>query len=201
MDHFVGMASVINAGEFFVSGNFNAPVGQNGLLRLVVRKGAQTGPCGNLGDAEVMDISLQAGNTNLKAVSSSQIPTVDFIPPENGFNGKKGYYRLRSIDSTSGGSLFAYLQFPEQSHAAQELSVFPNPARDLVHIELPAGNSSSLTLKVYDAKGSIIHQEIVANTSERITINAAEWPAGMYYLMWQGAQNMIGVKKLIISNR
>jgi hypothetical protein len=66
-----------------------------------------------------------------------------------------------------------------------ELKAWPNPVKDMLWINIATSSSSTLTLKVIDAKGSLlaIQQQAVTPGSNQLHINLAAWPAGLYHVM------------------
>ena len=83
----------------------------------------------------------------------------------------------------------AILGMDELTHA---LSVFPNPAIDVVSIH---SNSKEIkSLVIYNAYGKIVSSEVFAST-----IDVSTYPAGVYYLSGINANGeKIGNQKLII---
>ncbi len=65
------------------------------------------------------------------------------------------------------------------------LTVFPNPAKDLVNVSLTEPN---VTLSVYDITGSEVHQ-IISTQEKMIQLDVSSWNAGVYFLKYQSANN------------
>lgn len=59
------------------------------------------------------------------------------------------------------------------------LSVYPNPARDVFSIEVTEENPQNRNTIVYNNYGKVVYEGI---TSEKSTINCSDWAKGMYFL-------------------
>lgn len=67
---------------------------------------------------------------------------------------------------------------PELQEAG--MKVFPNPADGVAYIQLPPDVVGKL--RVWNAEGKVMYeQEIGAHTGQRLSINTAQWPAGIYF--------------------
>jgi len=62
------------------------------------------------------------------------------------------------------------------------LSLFPNPANDLLNIKYNISQSGNGTIMIYDVLGKLIYNEIISATSgiNIITIPVKELSAGYY---------------------
>ncbi len=76
---------------------------------------------------------------------------------------------------------------------SHDLIVFPNPASDLINIQILG--SAPYYLKVYDVLGKVIYSE--QSSKEKLSINCSSWNAGVYTLNFERENNKI-FKKLII---
>ncbi|MCB0639778.1 MAG: T9SS type A sorting domain-containing protein [Lewinella sp.] len=64
-----------------------------------------------------------------------------------------------------------------------ELRVFPNPAHELVTLELPAGGGEGQLL-IWNAQGQLLWQKKMATGAARETIFLGQWGKGTYTLQW-----------------
>jgi len=85
-----------------------------------------------------------------------------------------------------------YLVF-ENEDIADELMVFPNPATDILQVELPDFEGIS-TAKIYDWTGRLVHH-FEFETRHRI-LNVADWQTGMY-LMTVECEGRVFVEKIL----
>jgi len=67
-----------------------------------------------------------------------------------------------------------------------EIEVYPNPASDLLYLQLPV-NSGGALVKIYDATGRIVQSEKLANNQNAINIRTLT--AGSYVLKVQFRDN------------
>jgi len=79
------------------------------------------------------------------------------------------------------------------------LSVYPNPATDLIKIEMP--KSSEITsgeILVYNALGQITgRQTVLSNTAQ---IDCSKWPSGVYQIILNGKDGVVVKAKVVKSN-
>src|SRR5690606_36571367 len=81
-------------------------------------------------------------------------------------------------------------QFPEE-----KLSIFPNPARDFLHIELKEHEFEEVLL--LNTAGQILHRQRIKPSQNRLEIPLKGYAAGMYLLQTKGAKVMQN-RKIII---
>lgn len=76
--------------------------------------------------------------------------------------------------------------------------VYPNPAKNVVHIASSGKNASAITaVKVFDLTGKTIY-ESKNNPDSEVTINTSAFAAGTYFVEVQSSSNARTVKKLTI---
>ena len=76
-----------------------------------------------------------------------------------------------------------------------EVSIYPNPATDLVKLEWGFGPA---TVRLYDEQGRLLQQ--YQSTSSPLLISLQEIPAGIYWLQWEAlATGNTSTKKLVIT--
>ena len=64
---------------------------------------------------------------------------------------------------------------------ARDFRVMPNPAREMLHLRLPAGAwSEAATVRLRDAQGRLLHQE--AWWGGAVTLDMSGWPRGLVYV-------------------
>ncbi len=69
----------------------------------------------------------------------------------------------------------------------QRLTVFPNPAEEIVFIQFPSTGGAAL-LQVWNAQGQLVAEQDVANLPtgiQTLRMETSLWPAGVYFLKWQ----------------
>ena len=63
-----------------------------------------------------------------------------------------------------------------------DIKVFPNPAGDVLNIQLGAPANGETSLKLIDYQGNILKMEIIESTVSVKQVNMQGIPAGIYYL-------------------
>jgi hypothetical protein len=79
-----------------------------------------------------------------------------------------------------------------------ELRVYPNPAHQLVSVEIPASTSGS-TLEIMNALGQSLEQVMIkANANgQKTNLNLETYAPGVYFIRWNGQDGQT-VKRLVI---
>jgi hypothetical protein len=67
------------------------------------------------------------------------------------------------------------------------LNIYPNPANDVVFIEIPAESVTNSKLCLYDMQGRLVHNEIV--TSDIVQLNVKQFGTGVYKIVLNGDLN------------
>ena len=85
----------------------------------------------------------------------------------------------------------------ENTLLAINLQVYPNPAHDQVSVTLPS-NSDTYRIKVFNILGSLVYdEETVKNSKEKVTINLANRPKGVYFLKVESG-NETATRKIVL---
>jgi hypothetical protein len=96
-------------------------------------------------------------------------------------------------------NIYTYETIKENSEIKNQLSVWPNPVLQLVNVTINVTNSSSISLKLYDAKGSLIlmRQEKLSAGKNIMDIEMSNLPAGIYNLVAEWGAGFRKIKQLI----
>ncbi len=62
------------------------------------------------------------------------------------------------------------------------INIFPNPARDIINIDLSEESSGTLTVQMFDRAGRQVLQQEINNVSARFTLNVESLPQGLYFV-------------------
>ena len=124
--------------------------------------------------------SLTATNfTHLSTVTSLQavqsLYTDYDYTPAMGWN----YYRLKIIDR-SGNFTYSPVRAVKFDKGMEEVRIFPNPATDLLHIQLPSSYINTTTLQIYGIDGKFISS--MKPTTNTVQLNVLPLPASTYLL-------------------
>ncbi|MBP6827561.1 MAG: T9SS type A sorting domain-containing protein [Saprospiraceae bacterium] len=71
----------------------------------------------------------------------------------------------------------------------QQLTLFPNPASNVLYIQMPGLENQRVQIRVTDPSGRLAYQQTAAVHANLLTLDLpAEWPAGLYYVETFGEQ-------------
>lgn len=75
------------------------------------------------------------------------------------------------------------------------ISVYPNPAKDQINVDLSSLNANDATVKIMNSNGMVVYEKAAVNSNE--VISTASFNKGMY-MVQVSAGNKISNKKLVI---
>lgn len=119
----------------------------------------------------------EQGNSN----QSVAYQFVDVDAPQNTL-----YYQLEQIDE-DGRTLRSQVVSVQPISVVASVSIYPNPATDLVHIKAPKNFGSNATISLIDLNGRTLSQEKLS--SELTSIDISQLPAGVYLIQYTDAGN------------
>jgi uncharacterized delta-60 repeat protein len=113
--------------------------------------------------------------------NSSSVRNYSFVDqkPLNGTN----FYRLKMVDK-DGSFTYSRIIAVNMNAITKGLQIFPNPARDILHVQTTG--LETITLQIVDAAGKVVKQEKIqlsGNTSFSVEVQSL--PKGKYYLVLQ----------------
>ena len=121
------------------------------------------------------------------AGNSTETMSYSYTDPNN----ENNYYRVAEYDvdgSTSYSKIIRAL-----CASPGEMKLWPNPSGGPLHIMINAGQSSKITLKIYDSKGALITQQhnMLLKGSNQLALDISSAAAGMYTVMaeWNNGQS------------
>ena len=128
----------------------------------------------------VIEKSLTASNFTTMATvicrQQSQSAYVDYDNnPSMGWN----YYRLKIIDN-SGSFFYSPIRPVKFDKGLEQVKIFPNPATDWLHIQLPTSYTSNVVLQVYSIDGKFISS--MNPTVNNVQLHVLPLAAGSYIL-------------------
>jgi hypothetical protein len=85
------------------------------------------------------------------------------------------------------------------SAVENNVRLFPNPAQDLLSIELDFNNSQSFNLRLYNNLGQLIREEELVFKNKTATVNTKELTNGIYFVNLVNEKGEKSVKKLVIA--
>lgn len=96
------------------------------------------------------------------------------------------YYQLEQINE-DGKTLRTEVLSVNASSTPSIVAIYPNPAKDLVHIQAPKNFGKAATISLFDLNGRALTQHTVS--SEYTTIDISQLPAGVYVIQYMDAGN------------
>lgn len=141
-------------------------------------------------------IERSADGVNFTAIGTNTGQAYQFTDerPITGIN----YYRIRavSIDGNAAYSKTIHVVYKP----LWDITTYPNPVTDELHIRLKTFGSENISITVADVSGKQVYtRELLAGASANdITVDAREWPAGIYILKMINSRNETLVVRQVV---
>lgn len=144
----------------------------------------------NIGDSFAQD---DIDNKRIKYVHDGTAVTEDgffftISDGEGGYIGKT-YFAVNIDGNNEPLSL--------QESLGIEWSIFPNPAQNVITLDLGQPTTERLNLSVINAQGQLIASNILAQGSQRLRLNSSDWPVGIYFVEISNGKS-VSTEKVII---
>ncbi len=85
----------------------------------------------------------------------------------------------------------------EEPTWAKDLRLFPNPATEMLTLELPAFIASDLTLELLNARGQTVQRIDTEQNSNTLRMNVSNLPSGLYWVKMQAKGELV-VRKVVV---
>lgn len=96
-------------------------------------------------------------------------------------NERIAHYVSEEILYNTGATTGNIFQYEEIEKRNNKLNIYPNPAEDVLHVELPFNIKGKITVEIYSVVGQLLSSsEVVAE--ESIKINISKLPKGSYVI-------------------
>jgi len=126
-------------------------------------------------------------------------------PPPITYN-NNGTYNVKLTVSNDLGSNFItkvnYINVGDvgvdESSLDEVLSIYPNPTKGSFTLDLGNLNLKDVQLSVMDAKGRIVHTQIIPDGSKQVSVNINDRPAGIYMLRLQAGDTFVDRKITLV---
>lgn len=79
----------------------------------------------------------------------------------------------------------------------EALKLWPNPATDLLHMELPHSLEGTVRVKMTDLMGRQISLPLVSTGRDQLKLSLQPLPPGVYIVVLETGEGILGVKKLV----
>ena len=84
-----------------------------------------------------------------------------------------------------------------ENNLSREVSIFPNPARDVINFSFEGGLERNTQLLINDVTGRSLFQQNLKKDLEQLSLNQLSLPAGVYFIVLSDGQSSF-TKKLVI---
>ena len=107
------------------------------------------------------------------------------------------YYRLQMVDHDGNYTYSGTIAVLLKTRKAQ-LSIFPNPVKETLYVQLISAKSEKLSIQIIDMKGSVLQQQVVSVTAGNISLsfNASKLTKGTYLLLIKSG-NLVQQKQFV----
>ncbi len=170
----------------YASGEIDAAYGDDDAWILHTDSG------GNFINAKVLGSTLQDEGYMIYPLSNGNVITGGVYSDSNGSFSSVNYYG--ALDNFLAIFSPFTTQVSQLSITENDVSIFPNPANEVVTIDV--SGQSIYTLEIYDATGSAIYKATAVTGNKQIAIN--EWQRGVYCVKLTASNGNVQVKKLVV---
>ncbi len=154
-----------------------------------------------------LQIDTDNGFSNPLVDQSVPYDESDIIVPVILAKGTEYFWRVRAInglDSTSWSATWSFTTVPpvgieDLNDKSLYLSIYPNPATDVIYVNMEAREALNITLSITDLLGKeLVSEEIAFDSSiKKQEINVKNLPKGVYFLKLDNKVSSV-VRKLVI---
>ncbi len=96
------------------------------------------------------------------------------------------YYRLRQVDFDGRFEYHKTIVVDFKGGQSGGLYLFPSPAQDRLHVNLPAPASQDGVLWLLDVQGRVLQRQTVAQGGTQAVFEVAALPEGIYFVRMEG---------------
>ena len=111
--------------------------------------------------------------------------------PAKGIN----YYRLRQVDR-DGSVEFSPIISLENLNANRQVSIYPNPAKDLLQIEMTELNESS-RIRMFNSLGQLVVEQALGAKTTATTLDLSTLANGIYFLELNSGKEILHYERVI----
>ncbi|MFN8331149.1 MAG: T9SS type A sorting domain-containing protein [Saprospiraceae bacterium] len=81
----------------------------------------------------------------------------------------------------------------------KSIMVFPNPAKEQIHIGFPSALQYESMILVYDARGNLLDSKIIPRTTEDYLLNCSELASGIYFFQIKSSNGAYASGKFVVN--
>lgn len=104
-----------------------------------------------------------------------------------------------NFDLNQNGSIATSALYNQNKIKIGSVSVYPNPASQIVTISSPSFNLSPIQVKITSFSGKVVYNEQAVLNNEEVKLDTSQWPSGIYFITVQ-TEEVISTKKLVIKH-
>ena len=127
-------------------------------------------------------------------------PTNIYSFEDNTFNNDSPtiYYRIVAIDKT-GYKTYSNVVSVELSNVNYPLSIYPNPVKDFLNMQLNSGKAKNITIQVLDMSGRVLNtkQTLLNAGTNNLSLPITNLANGSYIVVVKGEDGTIGQKQFV----
>lgn len=122
--------------------------------------------------------------TSIGKVNSNVAGNYSYMDNVSNINASTIYYRLQIMDKNGSYTYSKTIAVMLRGNGSQ-LSIFPNPVKETMFVQVAATKAETVTIQVADMMGKILQQQIatVAVGNNSFSINASKLASGTYILL------------------
>jgi alpha-tubulin suppressor-like RCC1 family protein len=87
----------------------------------------------------------------------------------------------------------------EVVNSMEQLSAFPNPVNDMLHVLLPVSEAQSCRLMITDISGKVVFEQTISGTgrNNKVSVSSSSWSAGMYFISVLSSEGSLQTLKVL----
>ncbi len=133
--------------------------------------------------------------TFIGQVSATGLPAYHFTESVQAFSGRRVFYRIKKVDRDG---RFTYSEvFSVHIPSAGKVSVYPNPARQTLNVQLTDNVNNAVEIKLTDMTGRLQMQMNYQANAGLITVPLAKINSGLYLLTVRNGEQQYTQKVIV----
>jgi hypothetical protein len=77
------------------------------------------------------------------------------------------------------------------------ISVYPNPARDIINIDFQSSAPADL-LRIYNQKGQLVLTQPISQNSQKQRLDVSSFPSGIYLIITNSGNSILSKEKIVV---
>jgi uncharacterized repeat protein (TIGR03803 family) len=184
-------------------------VGENGEYAVSVNNGCES----PLSEPVVITVNdLPPAPTSIESISFNKLKAIGSgASYEWRLNGNKleetadvitvtesGVYEVRAVNDegcmSAESALLSFVVTALESDSENNISLYPNPADEMIHIDVPGNFIGLVDLILYSSKGQLIRSQPVSFDRNGKAIYVGDLSPGIYYVLFKKGTNIVSIR-------